>query len=229
MNACQLSERLLLQVKKGEPFSQTLFQLESLPLESLLANQFDREKKAFWINIYNASYLVLRWEQGVQKPAIFREKRIKIAGLPLSLDHIEHGILRRNRFKWSFGYLRNPLAPALLKKLAVKKLDWRIHFALNCGAVSCPPIAFYTPEKIDGQLESATLSFLEAETEVKADKNEIHLTRLFRWYRADFGGNRGIRRILNEKLGIPTKGMQLVYKEYDWEEAVNFSDDFSKS
>ena len=57
--------------------------------------------------------------------------------MSFSLDDIEHGILRRNA--------RNHIEVGDSKLThMVDKVDYRIHFALNCGAQSCPAIAFYT-------------------------------------------------------------------------------------
>lgn len=132
--------------------------------------------------------------------------------------------MRKYRLKWALGYLPDPFAPTLLKKLAVRKLDYRIHFALNCGAKSCPPIAFYSPEKLESQLGMATVSFLEGDTMVFPEKKEIHITRLFLWFMGDFGGKAGIRQILKKELNLETAGMRLVFKEYNWEEALyNFT------
>lgn len=225
LTANQLSEQLLLQVKMQEPTAKAIAQLEALPLASLQAAlDSDTRKKAFWINVYNAFFQILRTERQVGKPAIYRQKLINIAGQAFSLDDIEHGVLRKYRIKWSLGYLPNPFAPALLKNLAVQSVDWHIHFALNCGAKSCPPIAFYSPEKLEQQLDMAALSFLESETAVFPEKKEVHITRLFQWFLGDFGGMSGIRRILQEKLKLETAGMKLVFKKYDWEEELeNFS------
>ena len=215
-----------MQVKMQEPTAKTLAQLEALPLASLQAAlDSDVRKKAFWINSYNAFFQILRTERQIGKPAIYHQKLVNIAGQAFCLDDIEHGILRRNRIKWSLGYLSNLFAPSLLKKLAVQSVDYRIHFALNCGAKSCPPIAFYSSEKLERQLDMATLSFLESETEVFTEKKEVRATRLFLWFLGDFGGRSGIRRVLKENLKLDTVGMKLVFKKYDWEEELdNFSD-----
>ena len=142
-----------------------------------------------------------------------------------SLDDVEHGILRKFRYKYSLGFFPNPFAPKRIKKFSVNHIDYRIHFALNCGAKSCPPIAFYVHEKIDEQLETATLSFLETETQVKPEKKEIHTTTLFKWYLGDFGGTKGIRSILKNKLGIDSSGYKLVFAPYLWEEQLdNYSE-----
>ncbi len=226
LNFNELSEHLLLQVKMQKPTDKISSQLEAVSFEDLVPFlKTDSLKKAFWINIYNAFFQILRSEQQLGKPEIYHQKSVSIAGLMFSLDDIEHGILRKYRFKWSLGYLPNPFASTIVKRLAVSKVDYRIHFALNCGAKSCPPIAFYTPDKIEGQLEMATLSFLEGETDVFPEKKEIQVTRLFQWFMGDFGGRTGIRRILKEKLNLDSEGMKLVFKKYDWEEVLdNFSE-----
>ena len=185
----------------------------------------DNHKKAFWINIYNAYFQILRKAQQLKKPEIYKSRRINIAGKNFSLDDIEHGILRRYRYKFSLGYLPNPFTSNFIKSLAVDKIDYRIHFALNCGAKSCPPIAFYSPDRIDQQLDMATLTFLEGETDVLEDQKEIHITRLFQWFKGDFGGSSGIRNILKEKLKLENRDYKLIYKAYSWDEELdNFID-----
>jgi len=218
----KLSERLLLAVKMNQATDDLLVELESLYLDDLendLNN--DDHKKAFWINLYNAAFQILRKIKKVDKSNIYTGKFIDVAAQKLSLDDIEHGILRKYRYKFSLGYLPNPFAPSLIKKLAVSKVDYRIHFALNCGAASCPPIAFYTADKIESQLTMATSSFLEGETEVKEEAKEIHISRLFQWFRGDFGGTKGIRKVLEKQLQRSTKGYRLVYTKYSWEEQLD--------
>ena len=80
----------------------------------------------------------------------------------MSLDDIEHGILRRSKIKWSEGYFNKLFPSKFEKENRVNKVDYRIHFALNCGARSCPPIAFYDPEKLDKQLDVATMIYLKS-------------------------------------------------------------------
>ena len=218
----QIAEQLLLAVKMQETSAalvEDLMQIELSMLHLELDN--DERKKAFWINIYNAFFQILRKEKQLQKPEIFRGRHLEIAGQPFSLDDVEHGILRRFRYKYSLGYLANPFVSNLIKQLAVSKVDYRIHFALNCGAKSCPPIAFYNSDKIEQQLELATISFLEGETQVDQDKKEIHTTSLFQWYLGDFGGVAGVRTIIQETLNIDIKGFKIIYNPYSWEEQLD--------
>lgn len=221
-NSNQISEKLLLAIKTQENPDTLVADLLALDMAQLQKDlSSDGPKKAFWINIYNAWFLILRKIRGVDKPMIYRDKLINIAGEKFSLDDVEHGILRKYRYKFSLGYLPNLFVRKLIKSLAVEQIDYRIHFALNCGAKSCPPIAFYSTEQIDKQLELATLAFLEGETEIITDKKEIHISRLMKWYHGDFGGNAGIRKMLKDKLNINTHKFRLVYKDYSWEEDLD--------
>ena len=69
----------------------------------------------------------------------------------------------------------------------VDKVDPRIHFALNCGASSCPPIAVYDAESLAQDLETATEGFLEQSVTLNAETKSVNLSQLFQWYRVDFG------------------------------------------
>ncbi len=215
----QTAEQLLLAMKMGEAYHELSEKLASAPLNQLKKElDNDQAKKAFWINVYNAYFLILRKELNIAKPQIFKNKLVTIASESLSLDDIEHGILRKYRWKFSLGYLPNIFSSSLIKSLAVNKIDYRIHFALNCGAESCPPIAFYHHDKIDKQLDMGTMSFLESETKKNEAKKTIYISQLFKWFKADFGGNKGIRKILQEKIQMETDGYALAYSPYSWDE-----------
>lgn len=229
MSINKISEKLLLAVKTNQSHEDFFTQLENYSLEQL-ENELnnDEAKKAFWINIYNAFFQIFRKFNQINKPEIYRKKLIIIAKNKFSLDDVEHGILRKYRYKYSLGFLPNLFTKNLIKQLAVDKIDYRIHFALNCGAKSCPPIAFYSLENIEAQLKMATFSFLEGETEILEEKKEVHITQLFKWFLADFGGKKGIRKILKEHLKMESKDYSLVFKPYSWEEDLeNYSDNFT--
>lgn len=214
-----LSEKLLLDVKmeKYTPeLRRKLEELEPQILQESLAS--DDEKKAFWINIYNAYYQILRVVAKVNKPEIYKKKLFVIAGNKLSLDDVEHGILRKYRYKYSLGFLPSLWVSSFVRQNAVDKLDYRIHFALNCGAKSCPPIAFYNAEKIDAQLDMASQSFLESESDIDDELKIVSTTALFKWFYADFGGKSGIRRVFAEQLKRDISNYRIKYKAYSWED-----------
>lgn len=157
---------------------------------------------AFWINVYNAlarhglAALPVRrtvWEVW----NFFGRVSYRVGGFTFSLDDIEHGVLRGNRAR------RLPPWPAFRRgdrrgSLAIVPPDPRIHFALNCGARSCPPVAVYRADQIDRQLDLATRSFLTQEVAPEGDR--IVCSKLLEWYTADFAGPGGLARFLLDHL-----------------------------
>jgi len=185
----------------------------------------DAAKKTFWINIYNAM-VQYRLKQDtsayINRGKFFRKRNIVVAGRNLSLDDIEHRMLRRSKVKWSLGYVNRWFPSAFEKQFRVEELDWRIHFALNCGAMSCPAIDYYREQSINEQLDNATTLFLMFETEYDSTTNIFTLPKLFKWYSKDFGGKAGIYSLLEKGEYIPVGAKpKLVFKPYDWTMSVS--------
>lgn len=223
----KLSEELLYAVKTSEPTMPIEERLKSYDDEKLASGlSDDRARITFWVNIYNAWYQILAVRDGLKPQRIFREGRIPLAGHMLSLDDIEHGILRRYRSYYQLGFTPTRIPGAIIQKLAVQQPDFRIHFALNCGARSCPPIAFYTYSKIDQQLDQAARSYLQTESIIKEDSKTVEATRLMQWFSTDFGDKRDQLKILSRYLDRDLKGYQIKYQDYDWTESLgNFRKD----
>ena len=122
-----------------------------------------------------------------------------IGGEVYSLNEIENGLLRGNRLS-AVPFTKLPFHSSTDSRRALMlSCDPRIHFALNCGAVSCPPIAVYSGDSLDSQLDDATKGFLEGNTKVNTTDNSISLSMLFKWYKEDFGGSDdGIVRWIKE-------------------------------
>ncbi len=218
----ELSSALLLHVKLMKDTKSEEHQLRAFPLKELQRQlNNDTAKKAFWINIYNAYFQMLSNSEKAKQNTIFTEKSIEVAQNKFSLDDIEHGILRKFRWKWSFGYLPNLFVSPLIKKLAVKTIDYRIHFALNCGAKSCPPIAFYTHENLDEELNNAMVAFIVSETTFDENQKTVSTSKLLYWYCGDFGGTSGIKNVLKQVLNQDLKNYKLSFNEYSWETQLN--------
>ena len=222
----RLSQQLLYAVKTGsdsvDTYMKPLQVADALALQAQLSTE--SLKKAFWLNIYNT---YVQWllqkdpERYKSRHSFFTSRQILIAGKMLSLDDIEHGILRRSKIKWSLGHL-NKLFPGKFEKgFRAQAVDYRIHFALNCGAKSCPPIAYYDPEKIDAQLEMATKNYLRSEVELDTGKNVAYLPAIMGWFRADFGGKKGMRALLKKHSLLQNKKPAIRFKKYDWELFLN--------
>lgn len=217
----KLAQGLLESVKRDQISAQdSLLNLLSTLASKTLFIQLDSDakKKSFWINVYNATtQLILKKDTTVytNRNRFYAKRWITVAGEALSLDEIEHGILRKNRSKLSLGYFRKLKSTAFIRSAMVSEIDYRIHFALNCGAKSCPPILFYHAEKLEEELELATFNYLQQECERRVE--QIIIPKLFRWFRADFGGKQGIYSILKKYDVIPqNEKPKIRYKAYDW-------------
>ena len=219
-----LAEQLLLAVKMAESTDSLINELKGAERAHLKSLKSDAEIKAFWINIYNAFYQILIHEDGVDSKKIFGLKKIEITGRKFSLDQIEHGILRMGKNKFTAGLFQFPFQYLSLKSLRPKKLDYRIHFSLNCGVASCPPIAFYHVNQLDAQLNLATESYLSTSTRIDVVQKKVIVTRLFLWFYHDFARKNGIMTILNKHYGAIPLGFKIEYAPYNREKTLlNFT------
>lgn len=220
-NYTKLSQDLLYAVKTGEPTDSIENNL-SFVLPEVLLGQLDNEnkRKAFWLNIYNAyTQIALKKipDAYTKRNKFFSKKFISIAGKNISLDLVEHGILRRSKWKYSLGHFNKLFKSSYEKKFRLDKVDYRIHFAMNCGAKSCPPIAFYTPDQLDKQLDLATKIYLKNEVVYDEVKNRVELPAILSWFRGDFNGKKGILKILKQQKLIPENtAPKIIWKKYDW-------------
>jgi len=217
----QLSQEFMYAAKTGEETSDFINRLQKISMADLqTALSSDNEKKACWINLYNAYTQVAlknNPEQYKKRGKFFSSKFIHIAGRFFSLDDIEHGILRKSKIKWSLGHLSKLFPNKTEKALRVEKLDYRLHFALNCGAKSCPPIAFYKSENIHQQLDIATSAYLKSEVEYDEVKNVVKLPTLMSWFCRDFGSKKKMIALLNQLSLVPEgKKPKIKFKSYDW-------------
>ncbi|WNJ20017.1 DUF547 domain-containing protein [Pontibacter sp. G13] len=180
-----------------------LTELASVNLKLLFS---DAEKIAFWINVYNGMTCYLTVREGLtlnmkEQSDFFSEHRLLIGGYDLSLDDIEHGILRKN----ARGHL--PQDDPIMD-LQVEQLDPRIHFVLNCGAKSCPKVRPYQADRLDLQLDVSERWFSEAEFLVDPVARQITCSRLYDWYRGDFPDS-----YLNDPA---YSDFEVKWMEYDW-------------
>ncbi|KAL5016161.1 hypothetical protein ScPMuIL_005750 [Solemya velum] len=192
------------------------------------------EKLSFFINVYNA--LVIHANISVGPPVnlwqrykFFNTVKYLIGGHTYSLQDIENGVLRGNRR--GLGMLTRPFSqsdPRL--KVALEKPEPLIHFALVCGAKSCPPIKTYTADGVLDQLEFAAIAFLEDESGciINMEKKQIKLSQILKWYQDDFGDSKqevlqwvhhilpdGVKKSNLQEL-LSTGNFKLSYLTYDW-------------
>jgi len=124
-----------------------------------------------------------------------------VEGHELALDGIENDVIRKG---WK---------------------EPRIHFALNCAAVSCPPLraGAYGSPGLDEQLDEQTSAFLGSPAGAFLDdKGRLHLSKILDWYREDFeaGGTDladWVRPYVPALAGIePGTEVKVTFEDYDW-------------
>jgi hypothetical protein len=173
------------------------------------------EARAFWINLYNALTLQAMMHAKIQHsvlefPGFFDCCTYQVhAGsleFTLTLNEIEHGILRGHRAV----LFSAPFVPNDPRRDLILPLEPRIHFALNCGAISCPPIRAYQAEQLESQLELATRSYLQS---VRLENNVVILPRLLQWYAKDFGAPLEFVRTYHPELPANAR---VRFDAYDW-------------
>lgn len=180
--------------------------LAEAPFDELGRNQ----KLALLINAYNAFTLKLIAEhypiasiKDIPAGDRWNAERWKIGGEVLSLSQIEHEQIR--------PHFKEP----------------RIHFALVCAAVGCPPLLneAYEAERIDEQLERQTRFVFDHETWLKVDTTQstLSVTPLLDWYRGDFEQEAGSLTNYLAIVSPQAKAMieqgrkpNLTFLKYDW-------------
>lgn len=178
---------------------------------------------AFWINLYNALILhgVLHYKVSgsmLRDIGFFRRVAYNVGGMRFSADDIEHGVLRGNR--------RHPYLPFTQfakgdprEMMSIEDPDPRMHFALVCGARSCPPISAYDGEQLDAQLDLAAAAFINGiGAQFDPEAKTLSLSRIFKWYAGDFGGREGALRLVDQYLdtSVAIAGARIRYLPYDW-------------
>ena len=170
------------------------------------------EQIAFLINAYNSFTLQIVVQHypvsSIKKiGGIFgnpwKKKFFQFLGVESSLDRIEHEILRKD--------YKEP----------------RIHFAVNCASIGCPPLQKLPFEaiRLDEQLEIAARNFVNSSNFNQYDPttNTLNLSSIFKWYGSDFGEEKDLRKFFADRsdLGQPSKdailkSAKISYLDYDW-------------
>lgn len=204
------------------------YTLKMMDLDEL---KTDREKMAFWVNLYNVIVIHGVIELGIKDSVkevrnIFRRIKYQIGEMFFSPEDIEHGILRGNR-KPPKAMVRVFGSRDVRLRYSVEKPDPRIHFALVCASSSCPPIDIYTAENLDKELDIAGNAFINGGGLVlDREDNRLSLSRVFKWYGIDFGKTVGerlrfIARYLYKEedrqyIHDNAEGLKIEFQDYDW-------------
>lgn len=155
---------------------------------------------AYFINAYNAVTVKLILDhyplKSIRKLITpWRFKRFELKREKISLNHIEHQILRK---------MNEP----------------RIHFAINCASASCPKLfntAFYA-HTMEEQLEEATTLFINDPLRNQLSKKEMAISRIFQWFASDFGTKKERHAFIRKYATQPIdKNAKVRFLNYDWQ------------
>lgn len=172
----------------------------------------EAQQIAFLMNLYNAGTLKLITDHypisSIKKIGGFfsgpwDQKVISLFGKTTTLGSIEHDLLRKN--------YQEP----------------RLHFAIVCAAVGCPPLRAeaYTAEKLNVQLEEQGRLFLRSESKNRVDvkKRTLHLSPIFKWFDDDFEAKSGtVQKFVTpyfkptDQAALQSGRWKIKYTRYDW-------------
>ena len=203
----ELAQNLLEKVRNEDSAQNELKKIEDIGFKTLHDSVKDQDsRKAFFLNYYSAEAQRLNKKHPIlhKLKLLYILPFLKIAGERISLNTIRNGVLRSSKRKIN---LRNR---RFVRIMHLENADPRIHFALNCGSESCPPIRFYTEEKIDNQLDTATEVYLNQE--VNIENNKVFIPRMFKWFGSDFGN---IEEFISKYVDLP-ENPDFEYKSFDW-------------
>ncbi len=186
------------------------------------------ERLAFWINAYNlftlraivdhypirSAWVTLQPRNSIRQiSGVWTRLRWQAAGRTVTLDDIEHRILRPE-FK-----------------------EPRVHFAINCASVSCPPLQGepYVAAALDGQLDAAARRYFASREGLQIDGTTLRVSSILKWYGEDFvarfagetsGGRDAVERAI---LGViaafgpaeaaalaRTSSVRIAFLNYNW-------------
>ena len=169
------------------------------------------EQMAYWVNFYNAltvqvvlenypARTILTMGDGLFSIGPWSDELVDVAGQGLTLDDIEHRILRPI---WK---------------------DYRIHFAVNCASMGCPNLqkAAFTVDNTEALLNQGTVDFLKHPRGLKIKGKKLVLSEIFDWYGVDFGENeQAVLQVLAKHTNPDVSEFLKSYNgkikyQYDW-------------
>ena len=196
-----------LAVEKTEAFTSFLDAVSGLCPEAFSRQSRD-QKIALLLNFYNA--WVIDFMTGTDgRPGSILKVRVRGQSV------FDAPII-------SVRWHEKPLTLNLIEKVLLPGLrpDPRYHFALVCGAKSCPKLRRipYSAKHLDGELKAETIKFLKDGKRNQLEGDTWKVSRLFDWYQGEFGGSQAsvIEWIHAQTETRFSKPKRLEFLEYDW-------------
>jgi hypothetical protein len=168
------------------------------------------DRFAFYVNAYNAwtIKLILTGYPGVKSikdlgsffKSPWKKKFVRLGGDVVTLDHIEHDILRP-QFK-----------------------DPRVHMAVNCASKGCPPLWHepFSGSRLDDQLNAAVSNFINNPGFNRLEGGTLYVSRIFKWFNDDFDDDvigfvaQYATGELKRAINARRSSLDVEYLDYDW-------------
>ncbi len=197
---------------KGSPTDRAALQAYINALEAVDPNTLtEKAAIAYWANLYNAVTLevviehypvssIKKIRSGAFSAGPWKKDLVSVKGKPMSLDDIEHGVLRKQ--------YPSPL----------------IHYMVNCASLGCPNLknTLWKAETLDIDRKKAAQDFINAPRGVRITSKGLILSSIYDWFQEDFGGSKAgvldhIKLYANGKLKAELEsGATLKGFDYDW-------------
>lgn len=193
-----------MQSEASDALKSYLDAMQAVAVEELSSD----EQFAFWVNLYNAATVDVILKNlpldsirdiGLLGSGPWKDNIVKVAGRDLSLDNIEHDILRP---EWQ---------------------DVRIHYAVNCASIGCPNLALeaYTAAKLEPMLEAASSAYINHPRGFGGENGNVIASNIYEWYQVDWGSEQAVLDHARQYATGPTAALlegatQIAGYDYDW-------------
>ena len=166
-------------------------------------NSWSQNKQmAFWINLYNAFTIKTILENypvasimDIDGGKVWDKRKIMIGNKSYTLNQIEKNCLIK-RFK-----------------------EPRVHFAVNCGAISCPALLnkAWSENNVQRYYDTQAKAFINNSTHNSVNGNKIEISQIFNWYAGDFGGaDKTVPYFQKYSSTTIKKNAKVKFREYNW-------------
>lgn len=189
------------------------------PLQAWLADTqmidpttLDRDAAfCWWVNLYNAATIdlvlreypvrtILQIEGGLFNTGPWNEEILSVNGQSLTLNNIEHGVLRPI---WG---------------------DPRIHYAVNCASVGCPNLKTtpWTSATLEADLDAGAKAYVNHPRGARFDDGQLVTSKIYDWFEVDFGDSAAgviahLRQYAEGDLAARlANATRIANSEYDW-------------
>jgi len=169
------------------------------------------EQLAYLINLYNAATIKLVVDHYPVKSikdigglfsGPWKQEVVDLFGEKVTLDHIEHGIVR------------------------VNYTEPRAHFGLVCASIGCPPLraGAFSATKLGAQLDEQGRVFFAEKTKNRVEGGVLYLSPIFDWFAGDFTKKGGTIEAFVapyfsdevDRRAVAAGGLKVKFTDYDW-------------